>query len=478
MAYVRRRGNQLAIVHGVRDRETREVRQEILLTLYSKAEARAALGEDAGDSAHLLEQLLANRHPELRLDWKRLRKQIKAELAVLPDTYDHDDVRRVNRFRGDLVAFARQLMITDPQWLLPANRLIQEHRGELQYITDLIAWRLKIGPQEAGDFNQDNPFYWRYALPGRRLPPDVFEHAIDLFQRGDLERAEVAFRLATECFPDDSIGWRYFGVIALKRGDVESAIRRLQKAIDLARRRLPKRLPSRRAANHDDWRDHERGLAGLVTALSRAGRHDEARETCERLRRDGADAPTVGYLLAFVHLQAGRWKLALDAAEPLRRIWPCMSFVAGFAAAELHEPDQARESLIHAALSRPRTAAILAGEKVRPKPEGWEVADHNECVDLLDELGTYVRPGSRRRPAAGPLELRDLLRIPRVAARVEQVRNAARAHHEDRRAGPSDAFRLLTEMTTLAYARTEAARLDEPYHAPPPPKPDPAASVH
>src|SRR5436309_1217699 len=66
MAYVRRRGNQLAIVHGFRDPETREVRQEILLTLYSKAEARAALGEDPGNNAHLLEGLLAEQHPGLR----------------------------------------------------------------------------------------------------------------------------------------------------------------------------------------------------------------------------------------------------------------------------------------------------------------------------------------------------------------------------------------------------------------------------
>ncbi len=37
MAYVRQRGNQLAIVHGVRDPETKKVEQQILFTIYSSA---------------------------------------------------------------------------------------------------------------------------------------------------------------------------------------------------------------------------------------------------------------------------------------------------------------------------------------------------------------------------------------------------------------------------------------------------------
>ena len=50
MAYVRRRGNQLAIVQGERDPQTRKVQQRILFTLYSKPEALEALGK-RGDVA-------------------------------------------------------------------------------------------------------------------------------------------------------------------------------------------------------------------------------------------------------------------------------------------------------------------------------------------------------------------------------------------------------------------------------------------
>ena len=44
MPYVRVRDRQVAIVHGVRDSETRKVEQQILFVLYSRAEAREALG--------------------------------------------------------------------------------------------------------------------------------------------------------------------------------------------------------------------------------------------------------------------------------------------------------------------------------------------------------------------------------------------------------------------------------------------------
>ena len=45
MAYIRRRGNQLLLVHGTRDKNTQKVYQEILFTIYSKREARAILGK-------------------------------------------------------------------------------------------------------------------------------------------------------------------------------------------------------------------------------------------------------------------------------------------------------------------------------------------------------------------------------------------------------------------------------------------------
>jgi hypothetical protein len=51
MAYVRRRGNQLAIVQGQREPGTGKVQQHVLFALYSKAEALEAVGRGSKGGA-------------------------------------------------------------------------------------------------------------------------------------------------------------------------------------------------------------------------------------------------------------------------------------------------------------------------------------------------------------------------------------------------------------------------------------------
>ena len=64
MAYLRRRGNQLAIVHGEREPGTGKVQQQILFTLYSKAEAREALGRgQEPQGAERFRRLLEREYP-------------------------------------------------------------------------------------------------------------------------------------------------------------------------------------------------------------------------------------------------------------------------------------------------------------------------------------------------------------------------------------------------------------------------------
>jgi tetratricopeptide (TPR) repeat protein len=458
MAYVRRRGKQLLIVHGSRDPDTGQVRQEVLLTLYSQGEALAALGKKDPSSALLLEQLLAHQYPHLRLNWKRLRAGIEDNLEALPAFYDHKEERLLVRFRDDLRAFVRQLMLADPQSLFPASRLVEEHRAELEYVADLVAWRLEVGPQTANEWNRDNPFYWRFALQGRDLPPDILEHGTALLGRRELGRAEAAFRLATECFPDDPLGWKYLGVVALDRGEAEAAIPRFREAVERARRRLPRRLTSKAARRHDAWRAYESSLACLAQAEARAGKPADALETCRRLEQDGGDKASIGSLQASIHLDTGAWVAALEAAEPLRRIWPSESFIAGFAAFELGRPAKAREMFLHGALNQPRTARILARLKVRSEPEAEEVRDHNSAVDLLNNLPHYLG----RRSAAARRFLRTLLRHPRVAALLDEKRVATRRWHTERSGGTSDAYRRMMEMQDVAFARHESVCLASP----------------
>ena len=135
MAYVRRRGNQLVIVHGEREPGTGKVQQRILFTLYSKAEALEVLGrgkEKEKRSAERFRGLFEHQYPEHKLDWKAIHHAIDENLAALPDTYDYRSQRLHARFREDLCAFTRQLILADPQELTSAAELIQGHRHELE----------------------------------------------------------------------------------------------------------------------------------------------------------------------------------------------------------------------------------------------------------------------------------------------------------------------------------------------------------
>ncbi|MDZ7695653.1 MAG: hypothetical protein U5R49_01580 [Deltaproteobacteria bacterium] len=148
MPYVRKRGKQLVIVRGKRDPETKKVEQQILFTIYSKAEAQQILGRSNGNLASQFHLMLENQYPDVRFNWRKLNDAILLNIHVLPDLYQYKETRLRSRFRGDLCAFARQLMLTDPQDSMAASHLIEEHVVELEYLAQLIQWRLDLRKQE------------------------------------------------------------------------------------------------------------------------------------------------------------------------------------------------------------------------------------------------------------------------------------------------------------------------------------------
>ena len=83
MAYVRQRGNQIAIVHGERDPEAGKVQQRILFTIYSKAEALKITGRKDKASARYFQDLLAHEYPGIRFDWNKINKTIDRQLSFL-----------------------------------------------------------------------------------------------------------------------------------------------------------------------------------------------------------------------------------------------------------------------------------------------------------------------------------------------------------------------------------------------------------
>ncbi|MBI4604469.1 MAG: hypothetical protein HY721_21110 [Planctomycetes bacterium] len=180
---------------------------------------------------------------------------IQDNLAVLPEAHPRGQSDLRDEFRRDLRAFARRLMLTDPQRLNSAADLIRSHRHELEYLADLIRWRLKACPSspKVDPWSQDDRFFWRFELQGGDLPPGEEGFALSYYNRGQLDRAEAGFRLLTECFGGYADGHNNLGTIALERGDLEAAMASFRRAIELGRGLFPKRIAKKRY-----WSDHRR----------------------------------------------------------------------------------------------------------------------------------------------------------------------------------------------------------------------------
>lgn len=458
MAYVRRRGNQLAIVHGEREPGSGKVRQRILFTLYSKAEALEALGRGAEGGAERFRGLLENQYPEHRFDWKAIHHAIEENLDVLPDTHEDRRQRLHARFREDLCALTRQLILADPQDVVSAAHLLQEHRYELEYLAELIDWRLKLRSQKESQWNTDNPFYWRFALQGRDVPPDTEEHAADLYRRGEYERAEAVFQLLVDCFEGYAEGYNYLGLIALEQRKLDLAVERFQTTIELGRKLFPARI---RKSSY--WRDHStrpymRGLRNLALALNEAGRFDEALTICDRLVDECGDEETVDWHRATIQLNTRRWRQAADAAERSMGLDPAGGFIAAFAHFERGHREGALRRFLYAALNHPLAARTLVGatrRRAEPPKSREDADDHNTGGSLLRGLHAYLKSQS----AASRGFFREVVNDPRVARLLEESADVVRRWHEERRPGEREAFDRMQLMRSRPFAESEASKL-------------------
>jgi tetratricopeptide (TPR) repeat protein len=454
MAYVRQRGNQVLIVHGERDPVAGKVEQRVLLTLYSKAEAREALAQLARPGGGSLGSLLEQAHPDVRLDLGRTRKGIQSLLGVLPDEYDTKEERVRSRFREGLVSFARQLMLADPQHLLTSARLIQEQRFELEWLADLLRWRVSLRDQKETQWNRDNPFHWRFHLRSREVPPDVEEMATGLWERGDLDRAEAAFRLIVDCFEGYADGFNYLGLVALERGRLEESIAHFRKTMELGRRLFPKRIARSLYWSDDRTRPYMRGMRNLALALNRAGRWDEALAVCDRLEQECGDRITAMAHRGAVWMNTARWAEAAGASLYLRGIHPEESLVAGFAQREAGRPREALVSFLHGALNRPRAARLLLGRRTSRSANSMEAEDHNAGVELLRQLHAYFPARSQRSRRF----FTRAIALPGVAGLLTEVDDLTRRWFGQPKADRA-IFERLNRMKTLDFARERAAEV-------------------
>jgi len=458
MAYVRLRGNQLAIVHGERAPNTGTVQQRILFALYSRAEALEVLGRGTKGGADRFQHLLEDQYPDLTFNWKKIRHTIDEHLDVLPHRYEYRSQRLRARFRNDLCAFTRQLVLADPQDLESAAQVIQEHHHELEYLVDLIGWRLKLRDQAPSEWNADNPFYWRFVLQGRDVPPDTEEHAAGLYERGEYARAAAVFRLLIDCFDGYAEGYNYLGLIALAHRKLDEAIEYFGKTIELGRKRFPPRIAKKRYWSDHATRPYMRGLQNLALTLNEAGRFPEALAICDRLAKECGDEVAATWHRATVYLNTRQWDQAADAAQRTVGLAPAGGFLEAFACVELGQRDQALGAFLHAALNHPRAARMLAAAKTRGKQTATsrdEAEDHNTGVSLRRGLHAYLHGQSR----ASRRFFRDVVHDARVMRLLDESAAVVRRWHEQHRTGEREAFDRMQCVRSLEFARAEAGKL-------------------
>jgi len=455
MAYVRTHGNQIAIVHGERDPETRKVQQRVLFSLYSKSEALAALGRDE-ERGWNLEHMLRNQFPDHRFDWDKIEAGIEERLEVLPDNYPYRTGQVLGRFRDELVAFVRQLEFADPQSMYSVAQLLSEQRIELEYVRELIDWRLRVCDQEENEWNGDNAFFWRHRLQDRGIPGEAMERINEAWNRREIERVTALARLYIECFEDYADGHHYLGLVALDQADLETAIEHFEDAMTVGRKLFPRRLAKKWYWSDHRTRPYMRALRSMTVALNRAEAYEEALEFCERQEKECGDTDAATTFRSSIFLNMGRWEEARDAALRLIEFWPEHSLIAAFAWRELGEIDEALACLLHGALNRPWTARMLMGLPTSEPRNVEEVIDHNGGIDTCADLEAYLGRQSRasRQFFLGTLKAAPVVELLNEAEDVRR-RWLDASTEPDRH----EAFTRMKQMQTAEFARNQAASL-------------------
>jgi tetratricopeptide (TPR) repeat protein len=393
MAYVRKKGNQVVIVHGKRDSETKKVQQQTLFVFYSRAEALAAIG----DSSHWFQQTLQDEFPSIHFNWKKLNAGIREHTATLPDLYEYKKERVNRRFRTAIVDFARELLVADPQMLFSSARLLQEQRIELEYLRDLIDWRLELAVQEPSEWNRDDPFHWRTLMNRRDVPVDGLEHLSDFFNKQEYDKAEALAKLLTECWKNYAEGYNYLGLIALDRDELDTALTWFEKALEEGRKLFPKHIPKKNYWSDHSTRPYIRSLIYLAQTHNRMGNIKAALHLCNKLEKEYHQDITAATERITICMNSGEYNHAVQQAEYVLGIYPQENLPLAFAYYERGNEHKARVHFVAGAIRYPRAARMLCGYlRISDPKSSEEVEDHNIGVGYLRDLDHYLDNRSRR----------------------------------------------------------------------------------
>jgi hypothetical protein len=456
MPYVRTHGNQVAIVHGEREPGTGKVQQRVLFTIYSKDEALEILGRGGPGGDARFQALLEDQYSDIRFGWKGIRQAIEQNLNALPEHYEHRSDRLRGRFRQDLCSFTRQLLLTDPQQLQSAARVIQEHRRELEYLVDLIQWRLDLRDQEPTEWNADNAFQWRFTLRGDEVPPETEEQVAGLYERKEYEKAKPILRLLIDCFTHYADGYNYLGLIAHDERKLEEAIGYFEKTVEVGRMLFPKRIAKDRYWSDLATRPYMRGLRNLAMALNEAGRYKDALTLCDRLAKECGDELTAAAHKTDIFLNTSQWQSALETSRACGgELNPSAAFTEGFAQFALGFPEESLSAFLYAALRYPLAARILVGAPSSVPKSRREVEDHNLGIALRRNLHAYLK---KQLQAAREFFL-SLIRDPRVTHLLDESLATAKRWQAERQSTDRTDFDRLQLLHSRAFARSEAHKL-------------------
>lgn len=448
MAYIRQHGRQLELVHGVRSPESGQVEQRVLLTFYSKKEALDALGEGAPGADAQLRKLLALEYPELRFDWNAIAKGLRKNLEHLPDRHDNERQYQFQGFGNALALFARELWVADPFRHEPAAALMRHHRDELEVLQDLIRMRL-AQPSTAPFGSEVDPHGWRFAMSGRRVPPEVEEFAIAYWEKGNLDKARATFQLLVRAFDDYAEGHNYLGLIALRLGDLETARREFRLTVEVGRRLFPRRIAKSRYWSDLETRPFMRGLRNLALVQTWVGQYESALEVCDRLERECGDELTATWQRAAIYLNQGRWIEAMETAERIRPLLPDASLIAAFACYELGNLEGAASRFLHAALNElPEVRECLAHRSKSRRRVGIDSGD------LANSLRGYLQ-----RQRRSVTYFATLLDTSVFEEWIDELKKAETRWHESRSMNARAAFDKMETMRTPEFAEQAARSL-------------------
>jgi tetratricopeptide (TPR) repeat protein len=424
MAYVRKKGNQVAIVQGDRDADTGEVVQKTLFTFFSKAEAYRAVGRGSKDQSHYFQNLLQDEHPAIKFNWMAINKGIIENLEVLPDLAEYREHRLTANFKNSLHAFSRELVQSDPQSLVPASKLLLEHKRQLEFLRDVIDMKLGLIDTEEHQFNGDNEFYWRQSMHGWGINSDVEEMASDLYQTGDHDAAIAAFTLLTESFPGYAEGHNYLGLIYLDRANLDASIDHFRKTVQLGRKMFPKRIQKDMYWSDHKTRPYIRGLRNLALALTRNESFEDALAVCSTLENECNDAITAACHRAAIFLNTKNWPDAEDNALRMINVSPMEATIAAFAQFEQGKLPDARKHFLFAAFNNPLGIEMVLTGRARKPKEFLEAEDYNGGIELRAMIAPYLG----RRSSKSKTFFSTILGNPEVQKFKEEARACAINH--------------------------------------------------